>query len=147
MTHLVEQHDPLPSPPPQGEGTVASRHVENAGGEEAEKTGSPPTDWSATTVKCGRLRNIASVLRQLAASAGHRAQEADRLPPARRYQPYRAKARSVLRHAMHRGTVGLLANRPRPHPPVETGSRPPSCNHRSASRSRYSVRRRNSPRT
>src|SRR6516225_3884205 len=106
----------------------------------SRKTGSPPTDGSATTVKCGRLRLI---LRLLVASAGHRAQEADRLPPARRYQPYRAQARSVLRHAMHRGTVGPLANRPRPHPPVETGSRPRSCNHRSASRSRCSVRRQN----
>jgi hypothetical protein len=36
----------------------------------SRKTGLPPTDGSATTVKCGRLRLI---LRLLAASAGHRA--------------------------------------------------------------------------
>src|SRR5262249_52166097 len=83
------------------------------------------------------------LLTQLAASAGHRAPEAGRLHSAPRYQPHRAQAHSVLRHAMHPGTVGPPANRPRPHPPVGTGSRPRSCNHRSASRSRCSVRRQN----
>ena len=81
----------------------------------------------------------APLLTQLVASAGRRAPEADWLPPAPRYQPHRAQAHSVPRHAMHRGTVAPLANQPRPHPPVGTGSRPRSCNHRSASRSRCSA--------
>src|SRR5262245_36739729 len=79
------------------------------------------------------------LLTQLAASAGHRAPEADWLHSALRYQPHRAQAHSVLRHAMHPGTVGPPANRPRPLPPVGTGWRPRSCNHISASRSRCSV--------
>src|SRR5262249_32623221 len=59
------------------------------------------------------------LLTQLAASAGHHAPEAGRLPSAPHYQPHRAQAHSVLRHPMHPGTVGPLANRPRPHPPGE----------------------------
>src|SRR5262249_38307986 len=74
----------------------------------------------------GAFDAIAPLFTQLAASAGHRAPEAGRLHSAPRYPPHRAQAHSVLRHAMHPGTVGPLANRPRPHPPVGTGSRPRS---------------------
>jgi hypothetical protein len=106
--------------------------------------------WATTrsAIACARLRHAEpsthrALLTQFAASAGHRAPEAGRLHSAPRYQPHRAQAHSVLRHAMHPGTVGPLANRPRPHPPVGTGSRPRSCNHRLASRSRCWVWRQN----
>jgi hypothetical protein len=118
----------------------------SGGGTGVEVSGMPPS-WREHLKNLLAARSVRittrPLLTQLAASAGHRAPEAGRLHSAPRYRPHRAQAHSVLRHAMHPGTVGPLANRPRPRPPVETGSRPRSCNHRLASRSRCSVRRQN----